>query len=331
MKLLLPFLALGALLWGAIQDPLGPGAVVVGEGEHRYLWVPGWAELPEGMTLGNTHGCMAVDGAGRIYANTDSEHAVVVFEADGSFVTSWGAELAGGLHGMVWRKEGEKEFLYLAHTGRHQVLKTTLDGEVVQSFPWPEESGHYESATQYRPTGVAVAPSGDVYVVDGYGKGWLHRFRSDGSYVASWGGPGEEPGRFRTPHGIWLDARGAEPALIVADRENHRLQVFDLEGELLRVIDGDLRRPCTVFEHGGHLAVADLAGRVTILDENDEFLVHLGDNPDPDKRANNGVRPESWADGEFLAPHGVAWDARGDLYVLDWNFQGRLSKLARRK
>ncbi len=155
----------------------------------------------------------------------------------------------------------------------------------------------------------------------------MHRFRPDGTLVRSFGGPGEADGRFRTCHGLSIDARVDPPELWVADRENGRLQVFDLEGTWLRTCTAELRRPCSVARGGERRVVADLAGRVTVLDLEGRVLAHLGDNPDPAKRANNGVPPSDWNAGEFVAPHFAAFDAAGDLYVVDWVSAGRITKL----
>ncbi|HVS08846.1 MAG TPA: 6-bladed beta-propeller [Planctomycetota bacterium] len=310
----------------ALQEPRPPR---LGSGAHVYDWVPAWGQLPEGSSYGNTHGAIAVDSKGRIYVNTDSEKAVIAFEPDGTFVKAWGSELAGGLHGMAIARDGEREVLWLAHTGRHEVIQTTLDGEILRTIPCPLASGHYERAEQYLPTSVAVAPDGSIFVADGYGRSWVHQFDAAGEYVRSIGGPGEEPGKFRTPHGISIDARGGTPKLLVADRENHRLQWFDLEGRFLVASTVELRRPCIAYAQGDDLVVADLGGRVTILDRENRLVCHLGDNPDPAKRAQNGVPREQWKDGEFLSPHCARWDAAGDLYVVDWNAFGRVNKLAR--
>ena len=323
-------LAAGGLVLaaGLAQDEAGDGAENLGAGEHVYRWVPGWLQVP-GRELGNTHGDLIVDSAGRLYVNTDTERAVMVFAPDGTFLRSFGEELAGGLHGMCLTRRGEDELLWLAHTGRHEVLLVTLEGEILQRVGWPETSGLYESAEAYRPTGVAVDPAGGLYVADGYGASWIHRFDAEGTYLDSFGGPGEEPGRLRTPHGIWVDARGDEPLLLVADRENGRLQRFTLAGEHVDVLTDDLRRPCMVKEQAGYLLVPDLAGRVTIVGPGGETVCHLGDNPDPKKRANHGVPPDEWRDGWFTAPHSAAWDRDGNLYVMDWNRWGRVSKLER--
>jgi hypothetical protein len=93
-------------------------------GERVFEWVHGWGKLPEGMQLGNTHGCIVVDAKDNVYLNTDTENAVVVFDPDGTFVRAFGKELAGGLHGMALVREEGQEFLLLAHIGRHQVLKS---------------------------------------------------------------------------------------------------------------------------------------------------------------------------------------------------------------
>ncbi|QDV07492.1 NHL repeat protein [Planctomycetes bacterium Poly30] len=314
--------------------PIGADeGIVLGPEGHRYRWVRDWLQLPDGMELGNTHGCVAVDSRGRVFFNTDSDHAIVIARPDGTIETSWGKEWKQGLHGMTLVQEGEEEFLYLAHTERHEVAKTTLLGEVIWTMPWPEISGKYESAGQYKPTSIVTGPDGEIFIADGYGQSWVHRFSKDREYLGSFGGYGSEPGKMKTPHGMFMELGGAEPYLVVCDRENGRLQRFAMDGKLVRAETPGLRRPCNgvITQYGW--AVADLAGRVTLLglDESGErvVLAQLGDNPDPGKRAKNGVPREQWADGEFLSPHGIGADADGNLYVQDWNRLGRITKLER--
>jgi hypothetical protein len=302
-------------------------------GAHEYEWVRGWGALPGAKALGNTHGCIVVDEEDRVYLCTDTEDAVVVFDRDGKVLKTFGKELAGGLHGLALVEEGGRQFLLMAHIGRHQVLKSTLDGEILWTLDYPEEAGIYASAEQYLPTSVAPLPGGGFLVADGYGQSWIHRYDEHREYVTSFGGPGTELGKLRTPHGIWVDTRAKEPALLVADRENNRVQVFDLDGKPLREVkdvEHDLlRRPCHVHPFGTELAVADLAGRVTLLDAELALVAHLGDNPDAGKRARNDVLPPDWRDGEFISPHCANWDSQGNLYVTDWVSHGRITKLAR--
>lgn len=293
-----------------------------------YAWVKDWGRLDGGKDLGNTHGCLVVDKDGNVLANTDTEHAVMTFTADGKLLRAWGKEFQGGLHGMCLRDEGGEQVLYLAHTRRHEIVKTKLDGTVLWTLGWPEASGVYQDEGQYNPTAVAVGPDGRIFAADGYGRSWIHLYDKDRKYVKSFGGPGKDAGKLQTPHGIWLDARGKEPLLLVCDRENHRLQWFTMDGAHVRTMDKDLRRPCNVapLPNGG-LVVADLAGRVTLLDKDDRLVCHLGDNPEPGLRAQNGVPRDKWQDGVFLSPHGVCVDQAGAIYVQDWNFLGRISKL----
>ena len=128
-----------------------------------------------------------------------------------------------------------------------------------------------------------------------------------------------------TPHGIFWDEQ--DQVLVVADRENHRVQFLTAKGELVRVLDGMFRRPCSVQRRGDDYVVADLAGRVTIVSTDGQRVFQIGDQPEPGRRAKNGVPREQWQDGVFLSPHGAGWDQDGNLYVQDWNFLGRVSRL----
>ncbi|MBL9076495.1 MAG: peptidase [Planctomycetes bacterium] len=295
-----------------------------------YEWAQDWPRR-RGEDFGATHGAMVVDADGNLLVSTDTEAAVVVIAPTGWIVTTWGKEFHGGLHGMCLVEEQGREVLYLAHTRRHEVVKTTLTGEVLWTLGAPMAAGIYADESEFVPTAVAVGPDGRIFVADGYGKSWVHQFDAERRYVRSFAGPGEEPGRTRTPHGLWLDPRGPEPLLLVCDRENHRLQWFTLDGAFVRLVDRDLQRPCNVWPLGdGRLVVADLAGRITILGADGQLVVHLGENPDPALRATNQVPRGQWRDGLFLAPHAVCVDRDGAIHVMDWNATGRITKLVPR-
>ena len=326
---LLPLLAASVLaiaLGCAMQSSVPSDWVRVIDGDYRYAWDPVWGTMPEGMALGNTHGGLATDALGRVFVNTDSPNAIVIFNPDGSLGGQWGNSLAGGLHGCALVEQDGGEYLYMVHTAQHRIVMYSLTGDELWSIGWPQESGKYTDGNRFNPTGIAVAPDGRFWVADGYGRGWVHAYDADGNWLSCFGGPGEEPGKFRTPHGISYDGRAETPRLMVADRENHRVQVFDLDGNYLSMIEG-FRRPCGVAIGPEWIAVPDLAGRVTLVDDADRVVAHLGDQPNKELRAKNGVPRDRWQVGLFLAPHGATWDQDGALYVQDWNASGRVTRL----
>ena len=318
----------------ATSAPGTDDVVLLGSGRHQYQWVKGWMKLPASMpNLGSTHGGIVIDAKNRVFVTTDTPNTLCIFEPDGRFVGAVGQELNGGLHGVCLRKEGEQEFIYAAHLSQREAVKLTLDGKVVWRIAYPKESGIYEKPEQYAPTGICVLPDGGIVVADGYGTSWLHHFDKDQKYVRSFGGPGTEVGKFQVCHGLCLDTRGEKPLLLIADRHSSRLQHFDLEGKPVKVYAEELRLPCmTSIEHGGgDVVVPDLQGRVTIFDKEMKLVCHLGDNADPGLRGQFEVLNDRWKDGQFISPHGAAWDHEGNLYVQDWNKLGRVTKLRRVK
>lgn len=143
---------------------------ILGKDYHTYEWVRDWMKLPTGMQLGSCHGGIAFDSHGLLYLNTETENAVMVFDSRGHLLRAFGSEYKEGAHGMMIRKEGRGEYIYITHQNRHEVIKLTLSGEQVWSRGFPQESGVYKEASEYKPTAIAFAPNGDFYVADGYGK-----------------------------------------------------------------------------------------------------------------------------------------------------------------
>ncbi len=319
------------------QDKAGTKPVVVGSGAHTYEWLDNWAKLPAGKQFGNTH-AVVVTADKRVFIHNASPtgDATCIFDPDGKFIGSWGAQFAKGAHGMDLRSEAGTEFLYLAPTTMHKVFKTTLGGEVVMELDYPKpardvKNGRmvpdYDGPEHFVPTFIAVPANGDFYVTDGYGSNYVHRYNAKGEYLQSWGGTGQAPGKLNCPHGIWCDTREEEPTLVVADRANVRLQWFTLDGKLIKIVTEELRHPCHFDQREGDLLVPDLKGRVTLLDKDNRLIVHLGDNPDVSQRGNNGVKQSDTRPGVFCTPHSARFDSDGNIYVVEWLPYGRVTKL----
>ena len=194
-----------------------------------------------------------------------------------------------------------------------------------------EDSGPAADGTpaRYNPTNLAIAPTGDIYVADGYGSYYVNQYTSAGDYVRTFGGRGSEPGRLIEPHGIWVDTRRAPPLVVVADRRNNRLQRFTLDGAHVDFIGG-FRLPCHFNERKGMVVVPDLHGRVTLVDDRNQIAAHLGDSNAPNW--NNPLRTgprDAFIPGQFICPHGACFDRDGNIFVVEWVEVGRVTKLVR--
>ena len=297
-------------------------------GAPRLDVVDGWEQLPSGRRHLDV-AAVAIDSKDRVYLFTRLDPAVLVYERNGRFIRAWGGGLfSERTHGITI---GPDDSVYCVDEADHSVRKFTADGVLLQTIGTRGQA----SDTGYdgkdlatiarggppfnRPTNLAIAPSGDLYVTDGYGNARVHQFSSDGTLIRSWGLPGGGPGEFRLPHGVCVLTDGR---VLVADRENDRIQVFDPDG---RYVDEwtDIQRPCQIaLGPDGLLYAAELwrqkgqrsyrlgdvatdrYGRVSILTTDGAVLARFG-----------GMAPGT--PGGFTAPHGIAVDSRGDVYVAE--------------
>ncbi len=316
---------------------------IIGQGEHRYECHHNWGEIPSSIHWFETHG-VAIDKSGFIYikhraggekpkAPGDAQDTIVVFDPSGKFVRSFGKEYHGGGHGIDIREENGQEFLYLSCMFPvNLVVKTDLKGEVVWIKQAPAEPHVYDKPnTPFSPTNVAFAPDGGFYVGDGYGSHYIHQFDKDAKWVRTWGGEGVEPGKMRTPHGLWLDNRpGREQTLVVADRANARLQYFSLDGKHLSFVN-EVSFPAHFDIRGEVLLVPDLHARVSLFDKDNKVLVHLGHDPEWTKQVLDGFKirsqPDRWPAGKFIHPHDACFDKEGNIFVAEWVATGRVSFL----
>lgn len=320
-------------------DKSGSRAPILGEGEHQYEALHDWGALPANIRYGNTHG-VCEDSQGHIYihhtvhSTSETPDTIVVFDQDGKFVRSWGGQFKGGAHGLSICKEGSEEFLYLCDFEHGIVTKRTLKGEEVFTLGYPAESPAYQGkngmAPSYRPTNVAIAPNGDIYVGDGYGSSYINQYNQKAQFIRTFGGLGKEAGQLDCPHGLWVDTRVEPPVLLLADRSNARLQRFTLDGKHIDFILGTTKMPCHFDERKGDVVIPDLRSKVVILDKANKVAATLGNgdySTDQEWRKAREQARDTFIPGRFLCPHGACFDHQGNIFVVEWVEVGRVTKL----
>jgi hypothetical protein len=334
MKKLFRFLTIAALLGQAsiCANAAETKPVRMGCGIMTFDTVPGWGLGADGKSvLGGTHGGVLVDKAGNVFTSVNK--GVVVFSSEGKMIRSFiGAEYTR-MHDIEIREENGVEYIYGARNQSREGVKfRASDGKIVMNLPFPKESGL--NPIKFNPTAVTVAPNGDIYLADGYASNVIFRFDKNGKYLSHFGEKGNGLKQFNTAHGMTLDTRYDPPRLLVCDR-NHkpkgRLLHYGLDGKLIEVVVTGLGMPTSVAVHGDYVSVPDLHGRVVILDKSNTIMAVLGHNANPKTRANYGVKQKDWIEGVFSGTHGSYWDNSGNLYVQDWNVDGRIMKLVRVK
>lgn len=301
-----------------LSGRVAPEPVIIGSGEYRYRVVENWGELPPGMRYVDV-AAVCVDSKDQIYVFNRGEHPVIVFDRDGRYLRSWGQDI--GFTRAHGASIGPDDLLYLTDDQGHAVRKCTTDGKVLMTIGMPNHPAPRFSGEPFNLcTHTALSPQGDIYVSDGYQNARVHKYSPDGKLMFSWGKPGTAPGEFNLVHNIACDDDGW---VYVADRENHRVQVFDGNGKYQGQWN-NLARPCGLFVNRGRNPLAiigelgpeavsmfsrdapNLGPRVTIVDAHKgEVLAYVG------------TRPLGEEPGQFIAPHGIATDSRGDVYVAE--------------
>ena len=292
---------------------------------------------PQGMaTIGDSHGDIAVSPAGEIYVSVQGgDHpGIQVYSAKGRYLRNVpGAPT--DLHGFIIARapDGTPSIFGVSRLAQH-IVELALDGRVELDIPAAVIPDQYKMQGEGKPatnlTGIAVAPNGDIYVVDGYGLDFIHRFDKSGRYVTSFGGKGA-PWNFDQAHKIAIDTRFTPVRLLCTDRRHRRLVQMDLNGKILGVFGEGMRLPSAFAIRGNELAVAELEGRVTILDLKGEVIATIGANDNAAEVHVNTTPPTVWREGLFYEPHGITYDASGNLLVTEFNQWGRVTRVNRSK
>ena len=299
----------------------------IGHGDFRYRIDTHWCKAKaETHPVKNCHE-MAIDKKGRIYMTTDdTRNNILVFNKDGHVLDAWGQKYEGA-HGLTLHEENGAEMLYITDFKGNQVVKTTLKGEVVRKFEWPADSGKYDDATQFRPTETAIAPNGDVFVADGYGKDYIVHYDAEGKVKNLFGGPT----LLKNAHGVALDTRvSGKPVLLVSSRKENMLKRFSLEGAWLETIALPGAYICRPVIQGPNVYFAVLisqlpwtsgTGFVCILDKNNKVVSAPCANT-PRYNKDGTLQPLYQTIQAFKHPHDVLVDTDGNLYVAQWNSGG---------
>ncbi len=293
-----------------IDSPLGP-----------YRWIENWVTVPK-STNGRTHG-VAVSKAGNVIIFHQANPAVLTYSPDGKLLRAWGD--FPGAHGLTLVEEDGVEYLWLTDQDTLQVVKTTLDGQILQSLATPEHAEYSEK--KYVPTWATSVPGGDIWVADGYGAHLVHRYDAGGRQLQTIDGT-DGAGRFKCPHGLALDTRRGEPEIYIADRGNKRFQVYGLDGQFRRAFGSDfLTSPDVCFTSGTHLIVPELVSRVSVLDIHDQPVALFGAYDDVNQLPGWPNNRENLVTGRFNSPHSATADPAGNIYVVEWITGGCVTKL----
>lgn len=302
-------------------------ATLVSSAEPQYSAVENWLKpAPDMQTIGQAHGDVAVASNGDVYVSVGGARGgLQVFDKSGKYLRNV-PNAPTDFHGFVIHKEKAGEFIYGARLGGQSILKMQLDGRIVLSIAGstipPELVRMRNGKPSLRLTNVDVAPDGRIFAVDGYSSDVIHIFDANGKYLDSFGGKAA-PFGFRTCHKIAIDGRFDPPRILCCDRENRRVVHLSIDGKVLNVVK-EMKRPAAVAVHGDWAAIAEIEGRVSLLDKEGRTVLQLGANEVKAQTATNKVKPADWRTGILTAPHGLDFDSHGNLFVTEYNVYGRV-------
>ena len=299
----------------------------VGTGKYTYEMNEDWAHLPEGWEIPpSALAAAAVDSQDRVFAFVRvPEHPIIIFDREGNYLSHWGEGFFSEPHAIHIDKD-DNVWLVDAHHG--QVFKFSTQGELLMTIGtrgYQSDTGtggkqgefdHYG----YRkvrwggepfnmPTAVTIAPSGEIFVSDGYSNCRVHKFSPDGKLLLSWGDPGTGPGCFKCPHGIWVDRHGR---VLVCERENDRIHVFSQDGEFITIWPTHLIGPSAICVDG--------EDNVYVPQHNGGLFSILN---------LDGQPLAQWGSMIHRSGHSVSVDSHGGLYVVQPGTGGRVRRVVK--
>jgi DNA-binding beta-propeller fold protein YncE len=279
-----------------------------------------WGDLPEGWYYREAT-AVDVDSGDNVYVYNRGNHPVIVFDSGGNVIRSWGEGVFTNPHGIT---TGPDDTIWCVDNADHSIRRFTPDGRLLFTLAEPGHPAPLMSGRPFNgPTRVAIDPrSGEIMVADGYGNARVHRFSPDGKrLLKSWGESGTGPGQFNIVHDIAADREGW---IYIGDRENRRIQVFTPDGGFEAQWINFSRTAAVHVSRGkdplvyvgeyfgggveGYSRASRLGPRISVLDTKGNLLARLGER-------SFGDGP-----GQFYAPHSVATDSRGNIYVAEVSY-----------
>ena len=282
---------------------------VVGSGDYRYERVPAWPRLPKYWVLGPASDG-AVNSRDEVHIFGRGDHPLTIWDPDGGFISSWGeGAFSAHAHGIYIAPDDN---VWLVDRDYHIATEYSPGGKPIKTLGTkltPSPSFHGKPFNM--PSGLAIAPNGEIFVSDGYGGHRVHKFSPGGELLLSWGRQGTGPGEFALVHNVWVDRSSR---VFICDRENDRVQIFDDEGNFLEQWT-DLQKPGDLWIRDDIVYVIEqgVGNGVSIWTLDGALITRWRGNEGPGQ-------------GTLIGGHGICVDSQGSIYVTEIGQGNRVSK-----
>ncbi len=302
-------------------------AQIFGQNEKQYSLDQNWVKAtPNNLPVKDCHEMVQTSQGNILLLTNETKNNLISFDKSGKVLDTSAHNLPGG-HGLTLAGEGKDQLLFITDTELHQVFKTDLKGNVIQTWPCPMDTGLYEDANKFVPTETTVLTNGEFYIADGYGEQHILHYGADGLIKNHFGGRGEGDRHLDNAHGICLDNRSGSPTLLVTDRTRCCFKRFSLQGEYLEKIELPGACVCRPVIKGDYLYAAVLrsphmgtenTGFVIILNKENKVVSVIG-GAEAAYNSDGSLQPFYQTIQLFQHPHDVLVDDEENLYVCQWN------------
>lgn len=305
-----------------------------------YHWNSNWAKLPK--MEGWAHHGLVISQSGKVVTAAADEPNILILDQEGNLEKSVKIPVVEN-HGLALSIENGKEVLWIADVGAKyereegepKVIKCNFEGEVLKVYD--KISLGIDEETPFCPTTMAVDTASQMlWIADGYGAFKVYGIDLERDQITVTLDGKDGLGEFCCPHWVMVDERKEKNEIYIADRANHRIQIYSTQGEFLRGIEEGLESPSVLATYEDKLLVGELNAGLIMLDKDDKRVGdltlgkrHLKTEGWPNRQNSQGefLEPDDIDEGEFNSPHGMAVDIHGNIYICEWLLGGRFTKL----